>query len=149
MAFQRMRTRRYLAAAWRAALHTSSHRHAGLPMTVRELLQNTADIPHGAAVHGWVQSIRRMKNVCFATVADGSTAQAVQVVLEPEMAKGLTIGAAAKITGSWQGSLKGDVQHRELVATDVGVLGASDPAVSVLFRSSSLRGRSVRPDVRL
>ncbi|KAF3908071.1 hypothetical protein ABW21_db0204630 [Orbilia brochopaga] len=98
-----------------------------LPITVRELLDTTSDIPEQAVVHGWVPSIRRMKNVSFATLSDGSTARVVQVVLSPELAKGLTIGAAAKITGSWQTSLKEDAQQRELVADHVEILGESDP----------------------
>ncbi|KAK6352794.1 asparaginyl-tRNA synthetase [Orbilia brochopaga] len=107
-----------------------------LSMTVRELLDTTSDIPERAVIHGWVPSIRRMKNVSFATFTDGSTSRVVQVVLSPELAKGLTIGAAAKITGSWQTSLKENAQQRELVATQVDILGESDPGTYPLQKKS-------------
>ncbi|KAF3915256.1 hypothetical protein ABW20_dc0110564 [Dactylellina cionopaga] len=117
--------------------HFSSKRVLQLPKTVRELLLTTDDIPgQDTVVRGWVQSIRKMKNVCFATINDGSTTQAVQVVLTPDLAKGLTIGTAAKITGSWQGSLVKDAQRRELVAAEVGILGESDPASYPLQKKS-------------
>ncbi|KAK6540338.1 asparaginyl-tRNA synthetase [Orbilia ellipsospora] len=103
-------------------------------LTVRELF--AASTSDTAKVYGWVLSIRKMKNVAFATINDGSTTQAVQVVLTPEQAKGLTIGTAAKITGSWQSSLKEDAQRRELVATGVEVLGESDPATYPLQKKS-------------
>ncbi|KAF3912351.1 hypothetical protein AA313_de0206660 [Arthrobotrys entomopaga] len=102
--------------------------------TVRELLAATTS--DTAKVYGWVLSIRKMKNVAFATLNDGSTTQTVQVVLTPEQAKGLTIGTAAKITGSWQSSLKEDAQRRELVATEVEMLGESDPATYPLQKKS-------------
>ncbi|EPS45417.1 hypothetical protein H072_545 [Dactylellina haptotyla CBS 200.50] len=104
--------------------------------TVRRLLETTSDIGEGAEVNGWVQSIRKMKNVAFATVNDGSTTQNIQVVLTPEQAKGLTIGTAAKIKGAWQGSLKEDAQRRELLASNVEIVGESDPATYPLQKKS-------------
>ena len=55
-----------------------------LPKTVRELLLTKNDIKDQATVKGWIQTIRKQKGVCFATVTDGSTAQTVQVVMTPE-----------------------------------------------------------------
>lgn len=47
---------------------------------------------HGASstatVHGWVRSVRRMKSVSFAHVADGSTTIPLQVVLTKEQSEG-------------------------------------------------------------
>ncbi|KAJ6263778.1 hypothetical protein Dda_2349 [Drechslerella dactyloides] len=105
-------------------------------MTVRELLDTTSDIPEQAVVHGWIPSVRRMKNVSFAWITDGSTSRVVQVVLSPELGKKLTIGSAAKITGSWQTSLKENAQQRELVAAQVDLLGESDPGTYPLQKKS-------------
>ncbi|KAK6331745.1 asparaginyl-tRNA synthetase [Orbilia javanica] len=108
----------------------------GIPITVRELLLTKNDIQDKAAVKGWIQTIRKQKGVCFATVTDGSTAQTVQVVMTPEQGGPLTIGAAAKITGSWQESPVKKGQQKELVATDVKLLAESDPGTYPLQKKS-------------
>ncbi|KAK6497700.1 asparaginyl-tRNA synthetase [Arthrobotrys musiformis] len=107
-----------------------------LPKTVRELILTKDDIKDQAAVKGWIQTIRKQKGVCFATVTDGSTAQTVQVVMTPEQGSPLTIGAAAKIVGSWQESPSKKVQQRELVAADVKLLAESDPGTYPLQKKS-------------
>ncbi|KAF3114416.1 asparaginyl-tRNA synthetase [Orbilia oligospora] len=107
-----------------------------LPTTVRELLLTQNDIKDQAAIKGWIQTIRKQKGVCFATVTDGSTAQTVQVVMTPEQGSALTIGAAAKITGSWQESPVKKAQQKELLATDVKLLAESDPGTYPLQKKS-------------
>lgn len=39
-------------------------------------------------VHGWIRSVRRMKNVSFVHVADGSTTMPLQAVLTGEQSEG-------------------------------------------------------------
>lgn len=39
-------------------------------------------------IHGWIRSVRRMKNVSFAHVADGSTTIPLQAVLTKEQSEG-------------------------------------------------------------
>lgn len=39
-------------------------------------------------VHGWVRSVRRMKNVSFVHVTDGSTTMPLQAVLTGEQSEG-------------------------------------------------------------
>ncbi|KAF3199727.1 asparaginyl-tRNA synthetase [Orbilia oligospora] len=115
---------------------TATQTANALPTTVRELLLTQNDIKDQAAIKGWVQTIRKQKGVCFATVTDGSTAQTVQVVMTPEQGSALTIGAAAKITGSWQESPVKKAQQKELLATDVKLLAESDPGTYPLQKKS-------------
>ncbi|RVD84991.1 uncharacterized protein DFL_003326 [Arthrobotrys flagrans] len=107
-----------------------------LPTTVKELILTKNDIKDQAAVKGWIQTIRKQKAVCFATVTDGSTAQTVQVVMTPEQGSALTIGAAAKITGSWQESPVKKGQQKELLAANVKLLAESDPGTYPLQKKS-------------
>ncbi|EGX46971.1 hypothetical protein AOL_s00097g210 [Orbilia oligospora ATCC 24927] len=115
---------------------TATQTANALPTTVRELLLTQNDIKDQAAIKGWIQTIRKQKGVCFATVTDGSTAQTVQVVMTPEQGSALTIGAAAKITGSWQESPVKKAQQKELLATDVKLLAESDPGTYPLQKKS-------------
>ncbi|KAF3273519.1 asparaginyl-tRNA synthetase [Orbilia oligospora] len=115
---------------------TATQTANALPTTVRELLLTQNDIKDQAAIKGWIQTIRKQKGVCFATVTDGSTAQTVQVVMTPEQGSALTIGAAAKITGSWQESPVKKAQQKELLATDVKLLAESDPGTYSLQKKS-------------
>ncbi|KAK6506367.1 asparaginyl-tRNA synthetase [Arthrobotrys conoides] len=115
---------------------TAARTANALPTTVRELLLTKNDIKDQAAVKGWIQTIRKQKGVCFATVTDGSTAQTVQVVMTPEQGSALTIGAAAKITGSWQESPVKKAQQKELLAADVKLLAESDPGTYPLQKKS-------------
>ena len=51
-----------------------------LPPTIRQLL--SAPAPNARVhVNGWVKSIRRQKNVAFAVISDGSSAQPLQAVI--------------------------------------------------------------------
>lgn len=44
--------------------------------------------PSVVTVHGWIRSVRRMKNVSFAHIADGSTTMPLQAVLTKEQSEG-------------------------------------------------------------
>ncbi|KAK6346001.1 asparaginyl-tRNA synthetase [Orbilia blumenaviensis] len=107
-----------------------------LPTTVKELLLTQADIKDKASVKGWVQTIRKQKEVCFATMTDGSTSQTAQVVMTPEQGSLFAIGAAGKITGSWQEPPVKTGQARELVAADAELIAASDPGTWPLQKKS-------------
>ncbi|KAF3230463.1 asparaginyl-tRNA synthetase [Orbilia oligospora] len=56
--------------------------------------------------------------------------------MTPEQGSALTIGAAAKITGSWQESPVKKAQQKELLATDVKLLAESDPGTYPLQKKS-------------
>ncbi|KAF3934362.1 hypothetical protein ABW19_dt0204815 [Dactylella cylindrospora] len=77
-----------------------------------------------------------MKSVCFAAVTDGTATESIQIVLTPEQAKGLTIGSAIRVAGSWQGSPNKATQKGELVAVEVEILGPSDPSSFPLQKKS-------------
>ncbi|MBN2798325.1 MAG: asparagine--tRNA ligase [Deltaproteobacteria bacterium] len=99
-------------------------------ISIRTLLeQATAGAPVEAT--GWVKTARFSKNVSFVHLFDGSTTKTVQVVLTAEQAAELKdqlgIGAALRVRGSWVASPGGEQDH-EIGATEVIVVGTSDPA---------------------
>ncbi|KAF2466822.1 mitochondrial carrier [Lindgomyces ingoldianus] len=82
-------------------------------------------------INGFVRTLRRQKRVAFAAIGDGSTMQAVQAVLSPEQADGLSTGAAVAVTGQWKSS-PGKAQTHELLAETVRILGHNDAAACPL-----------------
>ncbi|CAN6625376.1 asparagine--tRNA ligase, mitochondrial [Trichomonascus vanleenenianus] len=78
-----------------------------------------------ASVNGWVRSVRRLKNVAFADLADGTSSSSLMVVMPPELSKELSTGACVNITGTLKQS-PGANQHVELeasAASDIRVIG--------------------------
>ncbi|KAF8626016.1 hypothetical protein AX15_005110 [Amanita polypyramis BW_CC] len=89
--------------------------------TIRQLLENPGEVNDArqVTVSGWIKSIRRQKNVSFAVVTDGSSAQGLQAVFvgggkDSAEVKILTNGAAVKLTGKLVTS-PGKGQDRELI----------------------------------
>jgi len=80
-------------------------------------------------VHGWVKSMRKMKNVCFAHITDGTTSLPLQAVLSKPQAAGLSTGSSLQVIGKWKASTLGTEQPKELLADEVRVLGEADPTV--------------------
>ncbi|KAK4676071.1 asparaginyl-tRNA synthetase [Podospora pseudoanserina] len=76
-------------------------------------------------VHGYVRSVRGLKAWRFVSLADGSSLDPLQAVIESGLAEGLTVGAAVRLTGSWVAS-PGAAQSHELQVREVKVLGSSD-----------------------
>lgn len=79
-------------------------------------------------VQGWVQTVRKLKNVAFAQVSDGSCARGISVVLDPVQAKNLTTGACVSVSGILQESPASSAEQFELLAENPGslkILGAS------------------------
>ena len=62
-----------------------------LPTTIAKLQEFDSKSEHyGAkhvALHGYVRSVRKQKNVAFAALYDGTSLDAVQVVLRPDQAE--------------------------------------------------------------
>ena len=103
---------------------------SALPLTIAALFRNPPDKPNDVVtVNGWVRSVRRMKNVSFANVSDGSTIQPLQAVLTKDQAQGLAMGTSVKITGEWKEST--GRQTQELFAQTVEILGDADPLVLI------------------
>uniref|UniRef100_A0A060SZ00 asparagine--tRNA ligase n=1 Tax=Blastobotrys adeninivorans TaxID=409370 RepID=A0A060SZ00_BLAAD len=98
--------------------------------TLKKLLQSNAHVGKEVTVNGWVRSVRKLKNVAFADVADGTTEKSLMVVMKPDQGKLLSTGACISITGSLEPS-KGKGQDLELVASEgetaINVLGESSP----------------------
>ncbi|MFT5338139.1 MAG: asparaginyl-tRNA synthetase [Luteibaculaceae bacterium] len=99
-------------------------------LQVKDLLEASgpqADI----CIQGWVRTKRGSKNVSFIALNDGSTIHNIQIVVEgdtisEEIMKKVATGAALKITGNLQES-QGSGQKFEIIASDLIVLGESDP----------------------
>ncbi|OAL46062.1 asparaginyl-tRNA synthetase [Pyrenochaeta sp. DS3sAY3a] len=80
-------------------------------------------------INGYVRTVRKQKRIAFAAIGDGSTLQTVQAVLAPQLAEGLSTGAAVSVTGKWTPS-QGQGQAYELQAEEVKVLGENDAATN-------------------
>lgn len=80
---------------------------------------------------GWVRTKRSNKNVSFIALNDGSILTNYQVVADPnviaeEILKKCSTGACLKITGKVEAS-QGAGQQSELIASQIEILGESDP----------------------
>ncbi|PWW80531.1 asparaginyl-tRNA synthetase [Tuber magnatum] len=125
----RAAARRILPRSFQTCHYSSSI--STFPRTISSLLHSPPS-DEGAnetvTITGWVRSVRRMKNVSFAHVSDGSTIHPLQAVLTKEQSEDLSMGASVKITGEWKESVGGKGQQsRELLAEKVEVLGEADP----------------------
>ncbi|KAH7095160.1 hypothetical protein FB567DRAFT_430836 [Paraphoma chrysanthemicola] len=78
-------------------------------------------------INGYIRSVRKQKRIAFAAIGDGSTLQTIQAVLPPQLAEGLSTGAAVTVTGKWTAS-QGQGQAYELQVENVNVLGENDAA---------------------
>ncbi|KAL7269694.1 asparaginyl-tRNA synthetase [Rhizina undulata] len=101
--------------------------HPAQDSAISETQRGTENGPPIVTINGWIRSVRRMKNVSFAHVSDGSTLTALQAVLTKEQSEGLSTGSSVQITGEWKESVKGSTQKRELLAQEVTMLGEADP----------------------
>ncbi|RPA99506.1 asparaginyl-tRNA synthetase [Choiromyces venosus 120613-1] len=122
-------SRRILSPRFRFRHYSSST--STFPRTISSLLYSSPSdgkTNETVTVTGWVRSVRRMKNVSFAHVSDGSTIHPVQAVLTKEQSENLSMGASVKIMGEWKESIGGKRQQsRELLAEKVELLGKADP----------------------
>ncbi|KAH9862117.1 hypothetical protein IAQ61_010320 [Plenodomus lingam] len=89
--------------------------------------QNAPSDGQPLTINGFVRSVRKQKRIAFAVIGDGSTLQTVQAVLPPQLAEGLSNGAAVAVTGTWAPSL-GKGQSHELQVDHVRLLGENDAA---------------------
>jgi len=89
-------------------------------------IRQTAAVGSRASVDGWVQSVRKMKNVAFADIGDGSSVHSLNVVFDrPEQAAELSTGACVQVDGQIVESP--GKQKFELQADSVKVLGPAGP----------------------
>lgn len=94
---------------------------------IKTILQDVAPLTN-LTVQGWVRSFRSNR---FIALNDGSCLENLQCVIDfdslsEELLKKITVGAALKITGTLQES-EGKGQRVEIQATEVVILGVSDP----------------------
>jgi len=97
---------------------------------IKELLLSK-DFGSEVNVKGWVRTKRGNKQINFVALNDGSTIQNIQVVVDvpnfnEDLLKKITTGAAISVNGKLIESA-GSGQNVELEATEIEVLGVSDP----------------------
>ncbi|KAI0122488.1 asparaginyl-tRNA synthetase [Daldinia grandis] len=80
-------------------------------------------------IHGFVRSVRAQKRHHFVSLGDGSSLEPLQAVVPADQAKGLNIGAAVRLHGSWIPS-QGRGQTHELRVERAVILGPSDAETS-------------------
>ncbi|CAH4033692.1 unnamed protein product [Pieris brassicae] len=79
---------------------------------VASLLENP-NIGNVAEVKGWVKSLRVQKDLVFADVSDGSTANKLQILIPKNLkTNDLTYGSAVHITGKLEKSPRGQLELR-------------------------------------
>jgi asparaginyl-tRNA synthetase len=81
-------------------------------------------------VEGWVKTSRFSKNVSFIHLFDGSSPDAVQIVLDQpdtDLKTQLGVGTAVRVEGKWVKS-PGGKQSWEIMAENIHVVGACDPS---------------------
>jgi len=100
--------------------------------TVKELL-GSSDINSVVLLKGWVRTRRGNNLVAFISVNDGTIIHNIQVVADlvsfpEELMKRVTTGSSISVTGKLVESL-GKGQSVEIQATEITILGDSDPEV--------------------
>ncbi|KAI8973596.1 asparaginyl-tRNA synthetase [Mycotypha africana] len=104
----------------------STFKKLSLPsQTIKSILSSPKENDARVSVCGWVRSVRKQKQVSFATINDGSTLKGIQAILNPEDAEKLTTGACVELKGSLVTSL-GAEQNKELQVDQIDILGACD-----------------------
>lgn len=76
-------------------------------------------------VNGWVRSVRRLKKIAFADIADGTSEKSLMVVMNPDESKDLTTGTCVEIMGNLKPS-EGTKQALEMEAQSIKTLGPAD-----------------------
>ncbi|KAI8609194.1 asparaginyl-tRNA synthetase [Chytriomyces sp. MP71] len=96
--------------------------------TIKEVLSSLSSSTAGerVSVHGWVRTVRTQKQLAFVQVSDGSCANGIQAVTNPEAVKGLSTGASVRLEGTLVASPGGN-QRTELKVDSVHLLGSAEP----------------------
>mgnify|MGYP000244674424 CR=1 FL=1 len=111
----------------------------------RELIKKILEEPElgkEIIVSGWVQLLRKQPPIHFIQLNDGSTVKNLQIVVtedfqQQEMLKLITRGCSIKVTGVLITSPKPE-QPYELQATNITILGKSDPKYPINKQARSL-----------
>jgi asparaginyl-tRNA synthetase len=102
---------------------------------------------------GWIKSHRSSKKVAFIELYDGSAAEVIQVVVNPELpdyqqvAADLLTGAALAIAGKLVAS-QGSGQAREILADRIEVIGAADASYPLQKKEHTLEFLRDLPHLR-
>ncbi|KTW27704.1 asparagine-tRNA ligase [Pneumocystis carinii B80] len=98
--------------------------------SVKEVIEKQINPDQIITVYGWIRSLRKMKNVTFALINDGTTGKTMQAVLRSDQGKGLSTGSSVKLTGLYTTTQNGfkEKQEYELHVNDLQICGYADPS---------------------
>ncbi|ODQ63803.1 asparaginyl-tRNA synthetase [Nadsonia fulvescens var. elongata DSM 6958] len=84
----------------RMSLRSRGYATRSLPATIRQILASPEEQNQPLIVHGWIRSIRKMKNVAFLDLKDGTSEAVLPVVLKPsQITADMTTGSCIAIEG--------------------------------------------------
>ncbi|KAL1935509.1 hypothetical protein VTP01DRAFT_4649 [Rhizomucor pusillus] len=105
--------------------------------TIKSHLSDESVPGSNVQVRGWIRSVRKQKQVCFANLNDGTTVKGMQAILTPELAERLSTGACVEMVGTLEQS-PGKEQSKELQVKELKVLGGSDSTYPLQKKRHSL-----------
>ncbi|KAI9469710.1 MAG: asparaginyl-tRNA synthetase [Benjaminiella poitrasii] len=114
--------------------HYTTKRSTLLHKTIKTILKEDDT---NVAVRGWVRSVRKQKQVSFATINDGSTFKGIQAILNDKDAEKLTTGACVELHG-FLATSPGKEQSKELKVNSLKVLGECDSTYPLQKKRHSL-----------
>ncbi len=120
---------------------------------LKKIHENAELLGKTVTVCGWVRTSRDSKNVAFAEINDGSELEHVQIVFdknkfdEQKLAPMLNLGAAIKVVGTVERGMK--EESREIRATDVVLLGASDGSYPLQKKRHTMEFLRTIPHLRV
>lgn len=125
MLIRRLYSTTWSPRAWNAISNSNKiHTHTRSLHTIKKTLESG---PGLHSVQGWVRSVRKLKNVAFIDLSDGSGANIMAVLSRPDYARDIMTGTCVKLSGNLVPS-PGAGQSYELQITDdkdIKILGES------------------------
>uniref|UniRef100_M4AM01 asparagine--tRNA ligase n=1 Tax=Xiphophorus maculatus TaxID=8083 RepID=M4AM01_XIPMA len=115
------------ASSYRRVFSVGLRRYCKKTSTKLRVSEALSGAQLGAAVKGWVRSVRPQKNNIFLHVNDGSSLQSLQIVADAKLNDPLlTFGSAVEVSGILKKSLH-QKQPVELEAEQIRVVGECNP----------------------
>lgn len=81
-------------------------------------------INNNVEINGWINSVRKLKNVAFADVSDGTCSKSLMVVMSPTEGKKLNTGSCVSINGIVKQS-PGKEQDLEMELNSLKIMGSA------------------------
>ncbi|KAI7902037.1 asparaginyl-tRNA synthetase [Cokeromyces recurvatus] len=114
--------------------HYTTNRSILPSKTIKTILKDNST---NVSVRGWVRSVRKQKQISFATINDGSTLKGIQAILNEKDAEKLSTGTCVELYGSLIPS-PGKEQSKELNVEKMKILGECDSTYPLQKKRHSL-----------